>query len=217
MSATARRDGPGVRPMPPGMEARCIEGAAYCARFFMGESEAHKALERLVAILEAEDLPYAIIGGLALNAYGHVRATVDVDLVMRDDDLDRFKRAHLGHGYAERVPGTGKLLDTENDVHVDVLSTGRFPGDGRPKPISFPDPATAAVRGERFRLLPVARFIELKLASGMTAARRLRDLADVQDLVISAHLPASIADDLHPWVRDKFLELWHAAQVEDPY
>jgi len=183
----------------------------------MGESEAHKALERLVAILEAEDLPYAIIGGLALNAYGHVRATVDVDLVMRDDDLDRFKRAHLGHGYAERVPGTGKLLDTENDVHVDVLSTGRFPGDGRPKPISFPDPATAAVRGERFRLLPVARFIELKLASGMTAARRLRDLADVQDLVISAHLPASIADDLHPWVRDKFLELWHAAQVEDPY
>ncbi len=74
-----------------------------------------------------------------------------------------------------------------------------------------------ALRGERFSLLPMARFIELKLASGMVAAHRGKDLVDVQELIKSAGLPASTADDLHPWVRGKFLELWQLAQVDDPF
>ena len=104
----------------------------------MGEAPVQKAVSKLVGILEAEGLPYAIIGALALNEYDHRRVTVDVDLVMRDDDLQAFKSKWLGKGYAERVPGTRKLLDTENNVHVAVLSTGRFPGDDKPKPIAFP-------------------------------------------------------------------------------
>jgi len=152
-----------------------------------------------------------------LNEYGHRRATVGVDIVLREVDLVAFKARQLGRGYRERVPGTGKLLDTEYEVRVDVLTAGRFPGDGKPKPIAFPNPAATAIRGSGFALLPLPRFLELKLASGMSAAHRLHDLADVLDLVRSAGLPAELADDLHPWVRDKFKELWNAAQGEDPY
>lgn len=185
----------------------------------MGEADAQRALRKLVAILEAEQVPYAIIGALALNEYGHKRVTVDVDLIMREEDLLAFKRRWIGRGYAERVPGTGKLLDTENDVHIDVLSTGRFPGDDKPKPIAFPDPATTAIRGAPFALLPVERWIELKLASGMVAPHRLKDLADVQELIRSAKLPRDVADNLDPWVRAKFLELWDAVDAAgaDPF
>lgn len=186
----------------------------------MGESEAQKAAQKIVGILEAEGVPYVVIGALALNEYGHKRVTVDVDLVMRAADLQSFKQRWLGRGYAERVPGTGKLLDTEFDVHIDVLSTGRFPGDDKPKPIAFPDPATTAIRGKPFALLPIEKWIELKLASGIVAAHRLKDLADVQELIRAAHLPISMADALDPWVRDKFLELWHAVDkgdADDPY
>ncbi len=183
----------------------------------MGMADAQKALYRLTAILEEESLPYAIIGAFALNEYGHRRVTVDVDLVMRDEDLRTFKRGHLGKGYAERVAGSGKLLDTEHDVNVDVLSTGRFPGDDKPKPIAFPDPATTAVRGERFALLPMPRFLELKLASGMVAPHRAKDLVDVQELIRSAGLTPAVADELDPWVRAKFLELWELAQIPDPF
>ena len=183
----------------------------------MGQSAVQQALYRLTAILEAEGLPYAIIGALALNEYGHRRVTVDVDLVMREEDLQEFKRRHLGKGYAERVPGTGQLLDTEAGVHVDVHSTGRFPGDDKPKPIAFPDPAVTAVRGERFALLPMPRYLELKLASGMVAPHRAKDLVDVQELIRSAALLIGVAGELHPWVRDKFLELWHLAQISDPF
>lgn len=183
----------------------------------MGQAEAQLALYKLAAILEADGLPYAIIGAFALNEYGHKRVTVGVDLVMRDEHLQAFKQKHLVRGYAERVPGTGKLLDTEHGVNIDVLSTGRFPGDDKPKPIAFPDPTTVALRGERFALLPMSCYIELKLASGMVAAHRGKDLVDIQELIKSAALPVSIAEELHPWVRAKFLELWHLAQTPDPF
>lgn len=198
-------------------EEQFLDGVAWCERFFMGEAEVHKALFKLVGILDAEQIPHAVIGALALNEYGHRRATVDVDLILRDDDLQRFKRKYLGQGYAERVPGTGKLIDTEYNVKIDVLSTGRFPGDGQPKPIAFPDPATTALRGGKFALLPLPQFIELKLASGMTAPHRLHDLADVLNLIRSTGLPASFVEKLDPYVRPKFDELWQAAQTRDPY
>ncbi len=203
--------------MSPESEARFVEGVDYCGRLFMSESEAHKALYKLAALLDAEDVPYAIIGAFALLEYGHRRVTVDVDLIMREEDLQEFKRRHLGQGYAERVAGTGKLLDTELGVNVDVLSAGRFPGDDKPKPIAFPDPAVAAVRGARFSLLPLPMFIELKLASGMVAPHRGKDLVDVQELIRSATLPRQLSSELHPWVRDKLLELWELAQVPDPF
>src|SRR3990172_4642711 len=174
-------------------EGRFVAGVEYCGRFFVGESEAHKALYKLTALLDTDGLPYAIIGAFALLEYGHRRVTVDVDLIMREEDLQEFKRRWLGKGYAERVANTGKLLDTDFNVHVDVLSAGRFPGDDKPKPIAFPDPATTAIRGAPFALLPVERWIELKLASGMVAPHRLKDLVDVQELIRSARLPRETA------------------------
>lgn len=200
--------------------ARLTESVDYCWRFFGGEAKAQKAAHKLVALLEAENLPYAIIGALALNEYGHRRVTVGVDLVMREEHLLEFKARWLGKVCAERAPGTGKLIDTELGVHIDVLSTGRSPGDDKPKPIAFPDPATTAIRGAPFALLPIERWIELKLASGMVAAHRLKDLADVQELVRVARLPCEMALALDPWVRAKFLELWDAvdaAEGSDPY
>ena len=73
-------------------------------------------------------------------------------------------------------------------------------------------PVQAALAGERFALLPLAKMIELKLASGMTAphpparlGRRVR--ADPDPL---ARAGAGRSD--RPWVREKYLELWTAAQ-----
>lgn len=191
-------------------------GLAECGRFFVDGGNVERALTKLVGLFEADGIPYAVIGGLALVQYGHIRVTRDVDVVLRDEDLARFKAKHLGHGYEERAPGTGKLRDTEHGVDVDVLSTGRFPGDGKPKPIAFPDPRLVAVRGDGFALLPLPRFLELKLASGMTAPHRLKDLADVIELVRAIHCPREVGDELDPSVRSKFYELWDAAQAVDP-
>ena len=52
--------------------------------------------------------------------------------------------------------------------------------------------------------------IELKLASGMSALLRLRDLADVQDLIRIKSLDAAMAEQLDPSVCEKYLELYEA-------
>lgn len=56
-----------------------------------------------------------------------------------------------------------------NGVDVDVVLTGEYPGDGRERPVSFPDPGECAVRGESFSLVSLPSLVELKIASGMTA------------------------------------------------
>lgn len=180
-------------------------------RFFMGESRVHAAATALAARLDAEGIPYVMAGALALTVYGHVRMTEDVDVLLTREGLERFKARYLGLGSLERFPGS----KGENDVKIDILVAGEFPGDGKPKPVRFPDPAAVAVRGQRFSVLPLDRLVELKLASGMTRPDRLKDLADVIALVRAQRLGVDFAERLDPYVRPKFLELWQSAQAPE--
>src|SRR5207249_3538933 len=94
------------------------------------------------------------------------------------------------------------------------LVSGDFPGDGKPKPVSFPDPATAATEIAGFHALTLPRLVELKLASGMTNPARLKDLADVQEVIRALKLPLSFAEQLDPFVREKFKELWTPVRAD---
>jgi hypothetical protein len=202
-------------PLPADAEARFFEGARYASEFFMGDVDVVRALEKLSAALDDAGIPYAIAGAMALNQYGYRRVTVDVDVLLTREGLAAFKAKYLGRGYVEKFPGSKGLRDTENGVTIDVLIAGDYPGDGLPKPIAFPDPATVAIRGERTALLPIEKLVELKLASGMSAPHRLKDLADVLELIRAAKLPADFGPRLDPFVRSKFDELWQAAQNAD--
>jgi hypothetical protein len=194
-------------------EERFFAGAREATRFFMGESDVQRALEKVTRLLAEDGIPYAIIGAMALNAYGYRRVTVDVDLLLTPEGLEAFKARHLGLGYVQKFPGSKGFRDIENGVPIDVVLAGEYPGDGLPKPVVFPDPASAAVQGGRIALLPLPRLIELKLASGMTAPHRLKDLADVIEIIRILRLPAGLAEELDPYVREKYRELWGAAQT----
>jgi hypothetical protein len=54
-------------------------------------------------------------------------------------------------------------------------------------------------------------------ASGMVAPHQGKDLVDVQELSRSAGLAREVVEGLHPWVREKFLEIWELAQAVDPF
>jgi hypothetical protein len=198
------------------LERRFEDAAENAEQFFMKAGRVHRAAEALAGRLAAARIPYAIVGAMALGAHGYERVTADVDLLVTREGLAEFKATYLGRGYLEKFPGSKGLRDTENGVNVDVLLTGDFPGDGLPKPVSFPDPAGTAVEGDRFRILALPKLVELKLASGMTAPHRLKDLADVLELIKAASLPADLAGQLDPYVREKYAELWRAAQTRDP-
>jgi hypothetical protein len=194
------------------LSRRFWQGVEFAERFFMGLDEVHKAMQKLCATLEADGIPYAIAGAMALNAYGYRRVTTDVDILLTRDGLAAFKARHLGRGWVERFAGSKGMRDTEFGVNIDVLVAGDFPGDGKPKPVAFPDPGVA-IRAAGSMLLPVEHLVELKLASGMTNPGRLKDLADVQELIRAAQLPVELAGALNPMVREKYTEIWNATRL----
>lgn len=181
--------------------------------FLVGKSKVHRTLERLRRSCEDAGVEIALAGALAVAEYGHLRLTVDVDVVVSEDGLRRFKERWLGRGYVEKFSGSRGVRDAETQVQIDFLLTGEFPGDGKPKPVRFPDPANIPKAPGALRVLDLRTLIELKLASGISAPDRLQDLADVVALVRANRLPVAFADNLDPSVRDKFTELWHAANT----
>lgn len=142
-----------------------------------------------------------------------LRVAVDIDLLLTLDGLEKLRAELLGRGCVEKFPGGRGLRDTATGVGIDVVITGEFPGDDKPKPVAFPDPATAAVRGERVALLPLDKLAHLEPASGTSAPHRLKDLADVLALVRVLGLPRHLADSLDPSVRAKYDEIWRAART----
>ena len=63
---------------------------------------------------------------------------------------------------------------------------------------------------EGVKVICLPALIELKLASGMTNLGRLKDLADVQELIKVLKLPREFSEKLDAYVRGKFEELWTA-------
>lgn len=177
-------------------------------RYFMGEGVLNKALERLSKDLEERDIDYMVIGAVALLAHGYPRFTEDIDLVMTSDGLEKFHEQLVGLGYVPAFPGARKKLrSTVDGVSIEVMTTGEYPGDGKPKPVSMPQPSEASTDIDGVRFVTLEKLIELKLASGISAPDRLKDLADVQELIKVRKLDADFANKLDPYVRPRYLEL----------
>ena len=181
--------------------------------FFQNESEVQKSLRRITGCLNDLDIDYAVVGGMALFLHGFRRFTEDVDILVTRAGLKKLHEALEGSGYRPPFVNSKNLRDTDNGVRIEFLVAGEYPGDGKVKPVAFPEPATVTTEREGIRLLNLEALIELKLASGMTGVGRLKDLADVQEVIKMLVLPEALADQLDPYVRDRYRELWHDTET----
>lgn len=195
-----------------------LEIAKRVDAFMMERSPVHDTMRRLAKAFTELEIAFAIAGAMAANAHGHRRTTADVDVLLRREDLARFKERWIGRGWLDVFEGSKGFKDTMNGVKVDVLIVGEYPGDGKPKPVSFPTPESVReIHDESLPYIDLKSLLELKIASGMTAPHRLQDLADVIQLIRINALKKDYSDQLNPFVRDKFIELWQAAQVSEDY
>lgn len=157
------------------------------------------SFEAVVRALNDADVPFIVVGGLAVNAHGYGRFTWDVDLVVRlrpDAIRDAF-RALAGLGYHPRVPITAEgfsdpgqrarwitekgmaVLNFHSDSHretpVDVFVS---------EPFDFDEEYAQALveevgAGVAVRILRLPALLKLKRQTG-----RQQDLADVAELVL---------------------------------
>jgi hypothetical protein len=186
-----------------------LEGSMH----FEEKSAVYQALHAIAARLDELRLPYAVAGGMALFAHGFRRFTEDVDVLVARESLSLIHQELEGRGYVPLFRGSRGLRDAVHGVRVEFLVSGDFPGDGKPKPVAFPDPLAVQFLRDGIPYVNLPTLINLKLASGMTNPGRLRDLADVQELIRHLSLPAAFAFQLNPYVREKFEELWRGVQT----
>lgn len=177
------------------------------SRFFMQADAVSHSLHAITERLGSLKIPYAVIDGMALVVHGYRRTTEDVDILVTSDGLKAVHESLVGAGYQPLYEKSKNLRDTRTGVRIEFIVSGGYPGDGKPKPVAFPEPASVGVEIDGVRYATLPTLIELKLTSGMSSPGRLRDLADVQELIRVLNLPGSLADQLHPYVRKKFLEL----------
>jgi hypothetical protein len=183
---------------------------------FEKDSAVHKTLRKVTRRLDELKIPYAVVGGMAMFYHGYRRFTQVVDILVTREGLAEIHRQLSDLGWTPPFENSKQLRDAEHGVRVEFLVTGEYPGDRRPKPVAFPDPATVRVEADGMYFLKLPSLIELKLASGMSNPRRATDLADVQKMIETLNLSEAFAEELHPSVRDKFTELWEIVRTNPP-
>ena len=143
------------------------------------------APERIVGALNAGDVAYVIVGGLAVAAHGVVRATRDFDLVPEPSaaNLDRLAAtlSDIGaeHPVDDKLTGAGLARPVSFKVHTrhgDVQVLNRMPAVP-----SYAQLVSTAISvemaGEPALFCSLAELRAMKIASG-----RPRDLVDVAEL-----------------------------------
>ncbi|MEM6689453.1 MAG: hypothetical protein AAF664_08510 [Planctomycetota bacterium] len=186
--------------------------------FFMNRSPIHEAMQRLHRTLSEMDIRYAVAGAMAANAHGHRRTTADVDILIRPEDLQRFKDRWIGRGWVDKFEGSKNFRDAVCEVDIDDLLTGGYPGDGLEKPVRFPEPESVSqIHDDGIPYIDLPTLLNLKLASGMTASHRPRDLDDAIQLIRGNQLDERYSQELNEFVRAKYLELLEASQVDEDF
>jgi hypothetical protein len=178
-------------------------------RYFQGCGSVHDTVRRVAHHLDMQHIPYAVAGDVAMFFHGFRQFTSKVEILLTSKGIDALQPEIMEDCHVISANAL-HLRDRASGVLVEVSLAGQFPGDGKPKPIAFPDPSNASLDIGGIQYLQLEKLIELKLSSGMTNLGRLKDLADVQGLIRVLKLDAEFAERLDPYVRPKFAELWRA-------
>jgi len=135
-------------------------------------------IEQVVAELDDARLRFALIGGLALAAHHVVRATSDVDLLVRAEDAPEFGRIVVKLGYRCLHESADAANYLRGDERLDVLLASRA--------IARTLLDSAQARHTPFgdlRVVSAEGLIAFKLQALVNDPRRTRDLEDIRQLL----------------------------------
>ena len=136
-----------------------------------------KTLIETSAILNAQGIDHALIGGLAMAVHGVNRATADVDFLADGSRVKDIREAMTGGGFTERF-SSPEVLQFAGVGFVDILLANR--------------PLSLAMLKEakeepllKVRVLSAEHLIGLKIqAYANDPLRKLQDQADIQSLIL---------------------------------
>ena len=168
-------------------------------KFLCGEGDAHDTLRRIASRLGEAAIDYATIGEMALFAHGYRRYTEKpIEILTTPEGLLAVEQQIVGDDFISQ--SRKALRDTKTAVTIEFVTTDESAG-------------LRSVNIDGVQIITIEKLVEMKLASGLSNPNvRLRDLADVQDLIKHVNLPLDLAEKLDPSVRNTYIQYWHAHQ-----
>lgn len=142
------------------------------------ESQLIAQLREADAALRAAGIRYTLIGGVAVNIHGHLRATRDLDLMLLIEEADAAHGVFTGLGYT--------AIDRRPDIASYVRGTARLDVIYAQRPISrgLLDRSQPAPFGDlNLPAIPVEGLLGLKIQAFNDDPRRIRDLDDMIELL----------------------------------
>jgi hypothetical protein len=146
-------------------------------------------LHSLISLLDEHKTRYCVIGGQAVNAYAEPLVSLDLDIVIAAEDLERVEALCREVFTVERFPHSINLSKAESDLRVQIQTDVRYLG--------FPEHASPRnVLGVTLPVACVEDVLQGKIwavkDSTQRASKRQKDLADIARLL-----------EEHPSLRDQ--------------
>lgn len=151
-------------------------------------------LQDFVDLLQKLDVPFCVIGGLAVNAYAEPVVSLDLDLVAVSDHLDKLIEA-LEHRFTVReFPHSVNVSSPASDLRIQLQTDPRYQifvaRASRQTVLGYDIPVAAledVLRGKVWAFSDPTR----------RASKRQKDLADIMRLVEThPHLMVALPDSL---------------------
>ncbi len=167
-------------------------------------------LQKITRPLETANVPYEVVGGLAVLI--HVEAadpeqsvlTRDVDILIRRPDLDRVIAVAESEGFKFRhAAGVDMLLyggKAVNAIHLVFAEEKVKAGQLIPNPPL--SPVRVAVKGEQVYVMPVADLVRMKLS-----ANRDKDRVHVRSLDAAGLITPEIERELPDALRARLVNV----------
>jgi hypothetical protein len=161
-----------------------------------------KTLATIAARAAEANLPFLVIGGNAVIAYGHIRQTGDIDLLVRQRDRLRWDQLILSLGY--RVHHAARAFHMYHPTGDEVFPVDLMIVDDPTFEKLASDAQANTILNTDVRIPSLRHLIALKLHALRYGGehRHLRDLGDVVALIRENHV--DLASEEYREILDRY-------------
>jgi hypothetical protein len=139
-------------------------------------------LDRILALFEREGIRYCVIGGLAVNAYVEPAVTLDMDVVIAPQQVDRVAELVAQQFRVEEFPHSLNVTDPDSKLRVQIQRDPRYDD-------FIPRSEVREVLGTPMRVAAVEDVLQGKIWAASDPERRdskrKKDIADIARIIES--------------------------------
>jgi len=155
-------------------------------------------LDEFLALLTDNGIRYGVIGGQGVNAYAEPLVSLDLDVAVATEDLDRVETLLSGRFRIERFPHSVNVSAAGSQLRVQIQTDPRYAA-------FVPRAAPREVLGVTLQVAAVEDVLQGKIWAFLDEKRRgtkrQKDLADIGRLIeayphLRARVPREVLDRL---------------------